>query len=470
MPTVIAAELRDSWSAWLGVCLGFVMTGFGLTLSALVVQSALGARELIPELESSAYAIIGGSNLVLCTVVGLSVVAASTSLVVESRRGAVARLALAGATPGGVVASIVSQLTVVAVASALIGDVLAVAALRPALDYLQAERGAESAGIAVPGVIEPVTLVAVNLMWVLIVCGGGLREVRRASLIPPVEALRQAQGGGSVVHRRDLGRGLRAVLALLLVVAMFAVVPVLAASRNSETFTQIMQMNLFGLVVVGWFFAELMGVIVRPLTAVWTRLVPPTTSPSWWIARATVLARAERLARSVTPVMFSIGLAFGVLGLPATYNAIFAAAGIDVVLEHVGAETFLVNLGLALGISLCGSVGSLFMMSKQREAELALLGIAGATPRQRTAAATLEAVMVTGTAAILGLTMVSVSFAHLAYATPAAGFPFALHVPVLPFVVALVVTGGITVLATVVPTLRTQHLPEPKVIARLIAE
>lgn len=31
MTRVIVAELRDSWSAWLGVCLGFIMTGFGLT-------------------------------------------------------------------------------------------------------------------------------------------------------------------------------------------------------------------------------------------------------------------------------------------------------------------------------------------------------------------------------------------------------------------------------------------------------
>ncbi|MGC3955458.1 MAG: hypothetical protein QM804_14620 [Propionicimonas sp.] len=469
MRRVIGAELRDSWSAWLGVSLGFVMTGFSLALAALVLHSAVAAAGVVPENALSAYSFISGTNLVLATVVGLSVVGSSTSLVVDSRRGALARLALAGAAPGTVVGTVLSQLAAVAVASALVADLLAVAALRPALHYLLIERAADGGGIAVPPVAQPGTLVVVNLAWLLVVLLGGWRQARRASRIPPVEALRQAQGS-ETVRRRGVGRWFRAGFAGLLLIGMFAVVPVLAANRDSETFTQIMQLNLLGLVVVGWLLAELMPVIVRPLTAFWTAAIPASVSPSWWVARATVLARAERLARSTTPVMFTIGLGFGVLGLPATYNAIFAAAGFDVQLEHVGADTFLVNLGLALGIALCGSVGSLFMMSKQRDAELALLGIAGATPAQRNSAAVLEAVIVTGTAAVLGLVMVGFSFAYLAYATPATGLPFALDVPLLPFAVALLVTGGITVAATALPTLAARRLPEPRVVARLIAE
>lgn len=469
MRRVLAAELRDSWPAWLGVSLGFVMTGFALALAALVLQSALAASEILPETALIAYTFIAGTNLVLATVVGLSVVGASTSLVVDSRRGALARLALAGATPGAVVRTVLTQLTVVAVGSALVADLLAMLALRPTLAFLVRERATDGGGVEVPAVVAPGVLVVVNLVWVLVVLSGGFRQARRASRIPPVEALRQAQASPPG-RRRDAGRWVRAGLALLVMAGVFALVPILAAQRNSETFTQIMQANLFGLVVTGWLLTELMPAIVRPLTALWTRVLPASVSPTWWVARATVLARAERLARSVTPVMFTIGLSFGILGLPVTYNAIFAAAGVDVRLEHIGADTFLVNLGLALGIALCGSVGSLFMMSKQREAELALLGIAGATPAQRTSTATLEAVIVTGTATLLGLLMVGVAYAHLAYATPAAGFTFALDVPVLPFAAALLVTAGITVAATVVPTFRSRTLPEPRVIARLIAE
>lgn len=469
MRRVIIAELRDSWSAWLGVSLGFVMTGFAFTLAALVLQSGLGAAGVIPAEEATVYASQAGTNLVLTAVVGLSVVAASTALVIDSRRGAVARLALAGATPGNVVTAILTQLTVVALASAVVGDLLAVALLRPTLDYLQAGRGADTAGIPVPGVVEPGTVVGVNLVWILVVLIGGYRQARRGSHIPPVEALRQAQG---LPVRRSgaVGRVVRVMIALAIIAGMFAAVPLLTANENSETFSQIMQLNMFGLVIVGWLFAELMPWVVRPVTAGWTRLVPTGGSPTWTIARATVLARSQRLAQSATPVMFTVGLGFGVLTLPASYNAIFAASGIDVTLEHVGAETFLALLGLALLVALCGSVGSLFMMSRQREAELALLGVSGATPRQRVATATLEAVIITGTASLLGLVMVGVSVAHLAWATPMTRQTFALDVPVGALAVAVLVAGGITVAATVLPTLRTLGAPEPKVIARLVAE
>lgn len=469
MRRIVLAELRDSWAAWLGVSLGFVMTGFSVALSALIVRSALAAGgTVVPEPEALTYAFIGGINLVLCVVVGLSVVATGTGLVVDSRRGAVARLALSGATPVGVVVTILSQLTAVALASALVGNLLAAVALGPALLYLMAERGSDSAGIAVPPVVDPGVLLAVDALWVLVALAGGYRQASRASRIPPVEALRQAQGLAGR-RPRAVGRGIRAAVALLFIAGMFAAVPLLAQTRTKETFSQVMQLNLLTLVVVGWLLAELMPALVRPLTATWTRLVP-TRDPIWGIARATVAARAERLAGSVTPVMFTIGLTFGVLGLPATYNAIFAAAGIDVRLEHVGAATFLADLGLALLIALCGSVGSLFMMSRQRDAESALLGIAGATPAQRTSAAVGEAVIVTGTAAILGVVMVAVAYGHLAFGTPAAGLAFRLSVPVGPFLVALVVTGAITVAATVLPTRRSLRLAEPRVVARFVAE
>ncbi|MCB0910194.1 MAG: hypothetical protein KDB60_01085 [Propionibacteriaceae bacterium] len=469
MVTLIRAELRDSWPGWLGVLLGFVMASFGLALATLVLQSGLAAPAAgVPEMEAQTYAYQGGINLALSLVVALTVVSAATNLVVDSRRGAVARLALAGATPAEVVAAIGAQLSLVAVVSALLGDLLAVASLRGVLAFLMAERGAESAGIPSPPVVEPATLAAVNAAWVLVVLVAGFGQAVRASRIGPVEALRQAQSA-AVVRQPRLGRWLRAAIALFVIVGTFLLVPALAADRNPETFTQIMQTNLMLLCVTGWFLAEVGPVLVGPLTALWTRL-GPMRSPAWQIARATVLARSERLTRSVTPVMFTVGLAFGVIGLPGVYNATFAASGIDVRLEHIGADTFLLMLGLPLLIALCGSVGSLFMMSRQRQAELALLGIAGATARQQTATATLEAVIVTGTAAILGLVMAVVSLGHIVAGIAAIGMVFAFAVPVLPLLGALGVAGLVTVAATVLPTLPAQRLPAPRVIARLIAD
>ena len=459
MLTIIRSELRGSWPAWLGVALGFVMTSFALALSAMVFQSAFLAREVIvPAMEADAYLANGGTNFVLSLIVGLSVVASSTELVVKSRRGAVARMSLVGSTPSGVVTTVVSQLGVVALLSAVIGNLLAVAAVRPALDYLQYERGAESAGIPTPAVIDPRVLIGVGVIWVVVAIGAGLRQAWQASRIPPVEALRQAQGAQSNKIRLGWGRWLRAVLALLMLAIFWGLIPVLAANRDSETFTQIMQMNVLGLCVMGWFLAELAPRITRPVTAAWTR------------PRATVLAKADRLSRSVVPVMFSIGLAFGLIVLPASLNAIFRASGFNTQLEHVGVAPFLANLGLALMVAMSGSIGSLFMMSKQRDADLALLGIAGATPRQRIATGALEAVMITGTATILGALMAVETIAYLSYGATAVKLTFAFEFPLLGVLGTILITGLATAVPTVLPSLRSLQLPEPKVVARLIAE
>ncbi len=62
--------------------------------------------------------------------------ASVTALVVQARRGALARLALAGATPGQVSRILMAQLAIVAAAGALVGTLLAIAALPTALAML----------------------------------------------------------------------------------------------------------------------------------------------------------------------------------------------------------------------------------------------------------------------------------------------------------------------------------------------
>lgn len=469
MRTVQRAELRDSWPAWTGVSLGFVTIAFCLTLTAMVLQSAVVAGlEGMRDGEWFSYAFIAGFNFLLCVVVGLSVVASATSLVIDSRRGSLARLALVGATPSEVTRTIMTQLTAVALASAVLGDVLAVAALRPVLWLMMIERAEDSAGVPAAPVWELSTILAANALWLAVILSGGFRQARRASRIPPVAALRDAQGASDSGPRTGR-RFVKASLVALLIGCAFAGIGPLAANRNSETFSQIMQLNMVVLCLTGVLLAQLAPMIVGPLTRAWTALLP-LRDASWVVARATVLARAERLARSVVPVMFSVGLAFAVLGMPATYNAIFEAAGFDVRLGHVGPATFLVDLGLALAVAMAGGLGSLFMMSRQRDAELAMLGIIGATPGERTRTALLEAVMITVTAALLGVVMLAAAYAHLALGVSALGMQWAAAVPAGPFLATVAVTGGITAAATVLPTLPARSVPEPRVIARLVAE
>ncbi len=96
------AELRDSWSAWLGVGLTFVVVNAALVIPALTLVSGLHAVDvgMIAQEDSSGYTIFQVIMILMTTCVGGPVIGSATGLVVGSRRGSLARLALAGATPG----------------------------------------------------------------------------------------------------------------------------------------------------------------------------------------------------------------------------------------------------------------------------------------------------------------------------------------------------------------------------------
>ena len=66
------AELRDSWSAWLGVCVGFIAINFTLALSALAQLAGVRAVQsgALARYDSSAFAFTPALNLVFCAVVG----------------------------------------------------------------------------------------------------------------------------------------------------------------------------------------------------------------------------------------------------------------------------------------------------------------------------------------------------------------------------------------------------------------
>ena len=461
------AEIRDSWPAWVGVSLGFIVTNFTLALSALVLLTGVSAifDGTMAWQHSAAFTINAAQNLVFCAVVGATVIGASTHLVVTSRRGSLARLSLAGATPKQVVGTIMSQLTAVSLACAVIGGGFAFALLQPTLNFLANER---NDGLTPPQAsyqLWPVVLAA--LLAVLVALVGGRRQAVKASRIPPVEALRQATG--TTRERLSVGQWIGAAFCLVAVAGCFALIPAITAVRTKETISNLLQVSMVVLVFTGALLALLAPIIVGPVTRAWTRLVP-ALDPSWELARATTVAKANRLAKSVVPVMMTIGLMCGMVAIGDALNATMAANGYNVQLEHVGAATFLVFLGMPLLIAITGGVGSLIMMSKQREAELALSGIVGTTPAQRVAMPVMEGLIITVTGLLLSVVMVGASVIVLLVGFPKAQLEFAMTPSYLVFIGSVVVTGLITVLATVLPTLRSLNQPEPKVVARLVAQ
>ncbi|MFV0460757.1 MAG: FtsX-like permease family protein [Actinomycetales bacterium] len=463
MRHLLLAELRDSWTAWAGVCLTFIAVNFALALPAQI--GLIGVTGVLSgELNfwtSAAYTFGPGFNILMCLIVGAVVIGASTSLVVDSRRGSLARLALGGATPSQVVATIMSQLAVVSLACAVIGDAIALGVLQPTLVFL-AE--GEIQPPAARYVLWPVLLA--NAAAVLAALIGGYRQAHRASLIPPVEALRQSTAQPD--ERMGVGRWIRFALLFAAVAGAFALIPLLVSADQSERFSNVLTSGMVLLILAGAMLASVAPRIVGPLTRVWTRLVP-TSDPIWQLARTTAVVKASRLSKSVVPVMLTIGLLFGMLVFYGVILGVARSLGIFD-MSTTGIGTLLSFLGLPLLVSMSGGVGSLIMMSKQRDAELALAGIVGATPAQRLCLPVLEGVIITVTGALLALVMVGISMGFLAVAVPAAGFPFIVEPHLLAFAGTFGVCLLVTLAATVGPTISSLRQPEPKVIARLVAE
>ena len=100
------AEIRGARLAWAAVSLTFIVTNAAAALALLVSGSAAAAHPVGPDQASEVDSLValGGFNAVLVALVALAVIGSATQLVVSSRRGAIARLALAPAElPIGIV-------------------------------------------------------------------------------------------------------------------------------------------------------------------------------------------------------------------------------------------------------------------------------------------------------------------------------------------------------------------------------
>lgn len=461
------AEFRDSWPVWLGVSINFIVLNLVLTLSSLTMYAGVVAVQAgILQLDSStAFTISPGMNAVLCFFVGAVVVGSATGLVVNSRRGSLARLSLCGATPRQIIRSIMVQLVIVTLLCAVMGDILAVISLDPLLHYLSRDPGEEYPMIAAHYVLWPI-LVA-NAATVLVALIGGYKQARVASQILPVEALRQSVGSGE--NKMTVMRWVGAAVYLVIIIGAFAGIKLITEEKSKETISNLFITSLVLLVVTGVLIARLAPLLIGPVTKLWIRCIP-TRSPSWFIAKNTTIAKASRLTKSTIPVMMAVGLLFGMVLLGGSLQSSIVANGYNVQLSGVGLTAALNLLAAPLAVALAGAVGSLIMMSKQRDGELALTGIIGATPAQRIIMPILEGVIITVTGVLLALVMVGVAMGYLVLGFASTDYIFVLPPSLTSLAILLVATTIIMVSATLLPTLRALRSPERQVIARLIAE
>ncbi len=468
MRALIIAELRAAWSSWLAVLIAFVVTSFAIVLAVLAIDSLLAtiASGAVPESETSALIFLPAWNLALAIVGTLSVIGAVTGLVVQARRGALARLALAGATPAQVSRILLGQVGIVALAGAVPGSVLAIIVQPFAIAEAIGERGV-AASVAVVRVDPLLVLVGAG-GFVLFALLAGLRQARVAAAVAPVEALRTIPG--AAVRRRQVFRWIAAVLVTVGMVLIAAVAIATAPHLGVDGGDTIMQAAVFCILFTSVALSLSAPLSIGLLTRAWTALVP-SQSASWVLARSAVIARGERLTRTVTPIAMAVGLLVGMQAIAGSVIAVLAALQREQI-EHAGTAAILGLVGLVLLISVSGGVAVVLMMSRQREAELALAGVVGATRRQQVMIPVFEGIIITVTATILGLVMTAVGVAVFVVGTNnlGRGAIAPVVVPWLELVVVVVICAAIVVASTTLPVLRSLGRPARQVAAQLAAE
>lgn len=125
---------------------------------------------------------------------------------------------------------------------------------------------------------------------------------------------------------------------------------------------------------------------------------------------------------------------------------------------------------MRLRVAIAGGVAVVLMMSRQRESELALVGVIGATTRQQVLVSALEGVILTVTAVILAAVMTAVGMAVFVSGVTAMDLPMPVVVPWSELAVVLAICAAIVIAATTLPVLPSLRKPARQVVAQLAAE
>lgn len=468
MRALVFSELRAAWTSWLAVLIAFIVTSFAIVLAVLAIDSlsATIASGNVPESEGPALIFLPAWNLALAIIGTLSVIGAVTGLVVQARRGAVARLSLAGATPGQVSRILLGQLAIVALAGSVLGVVAAIIVQPAAIAEAVGERG----------VSRDIAVVRVDPLLVLVGAGGfvlfallaGLRQSRIAAAVLPVEALRTVPG--ATVRRRQIFRWIAAVLLALGTVVLAAAAIVTAPHLGVDGGDTIMQAAVGCILLTSIVLSLSAPLTIGQLTRAWTALVP-SRSASWVLARSAVITRGERLSRTVTPIAMAVGLIVGLQAIVGSVVAVLDQLEREQI-EHAGTGAVLGLIGLVLLISISGGVSVVLIMSRQREAELALAGVVGATRRQQVLVPVFEGVIITVSATILGLIMAAVGMAVFVIGTNTLdlGVTAPVFIPWADLTVVMLLCAAVVIAATTLPVLKSLEKPARQVVAHLAAE
>ncbi|MET8686244.1 ABC transporter permease [Streptomyces sp. NPDC004732] len=259
-----------------------------------------------------------------------------------------------------------------------------------------------------------------------------LLSALRFSLLRPARALSEAATG-----RRGLGL-LRAPLGVLAVAGACVVSVLLSKQPADEAGEGAFLVLILFCAGAGLLGPRLVGPAARLVSAVVGRF-----GPSARLAMLNVRSQPRRFSAAVVPLVLVVGFGLTKIGMHTTAEHRTGSAGStgEVWLDYVGT-------GLYAGFAAIAAANTLAMISFERRRDVALLRVVGSRRAQVGAMAAWEAVVVAGTALLLGT---AIALGTLA---PILSTAFGSALPYLPWPVPTAVATAtllLTLLATGIP-------------------
>lgn len=392
MTVLILRELRAHARVWVGFVLVAVVVS-ALTLSAVAQAESVAGMTAS---QISSVRAFTSPMLGLTLVTGVTLLSSNVSLVLATLRRTVALWQIIGVQPARVRVIIASQLMVLTSLSIALGAVVS----GPLRDLVFRQILSQSHTLAG---VQPhqgwgISPVAVILLYgtVFLASARGLIAVGR---VPPLAALAEGDSGPP---RRGWGR---LVAIALMGLGLISTIVVMLRPRAMDPSRVLAAHIGLGVLLCVMFTVMLamMTTWVAPLALrMWTAAFPRRWSAAWFLARRSCQYHLARSGATITPLMVAFSLVAGLYTVFLTVvNAQRGGAAATEQSGTINNPAIFLILGGPLFLCAVGVAVTLFMTGRDRSREVGVLGAAGASESMLIRSGLYEAVMYTGTAALI---------------------------------------------------------------------
>ncbi|MFE6893046.1 FtsX-like permease family protein [Streptomyces sp. NPDC057694] len=423
------AALRAHPAAFAGTA---VVALFAATVvsASTTVLTATSSGDISPSarhtLTTNGVGDIAAVLLIGSVYMSIFVVVATMGTAVAQQHRELALVRAIGARPRQVRRAVVLQALTASVPAALIGCALGGALLAPFWFRGMTDHGLIPA--SVPCRFSWLALPVCLGVAVVTSALAALLTSVRFSLLRPARALAEAAAG-----RRRLGV-LRAPLGVLAIAGASFLAVLLSRQAPDEANSGAFLVLLLFCAGAGLLGPRLVGPAAA-LVSVPLGLLGPGAR----LATRNVRSQPRRFAAAVLPLVLVVGFGLTKIALRTTAQHVTGSAGSpgDVWLDYLGT-------GLYAGFAAIASANTLVMISLERRRDLALLRVVGSQRRQIRAMAFWEAVVVAGTALLIGTVIALATLAPIlntAFGSPLPYVPWAVAASIALGTVALTATS-----------------------------